>query len=172
MRPYRFSILMFSLALTCCSTPKWAMENRYPSEVRSVLKELLPRMETAPDDPALYDADFDPDREYSPQLSDPYWLIPSGDLPGGVDPLRSNNNVSITVFKQQLFLAFRTGPTHFASRKTGIYIISTSDGTEWKKEMELFIGRDVREPFLIPIDGKLGRFGGLNERKKIYCPRK
>ena len=33
--------------------------------------------------------------------------------------------------------------------------MSTADGEVWRKEKEIFIGRDVREPFLIPINGML-----------------
>lgn len=131
------------------------MQTEYPSEVQTALQEFLPKLEVSPDDPALHDANFDFGTEYCAKLSDPYWLIPSEDLPEGVDPQKSNNNVSITIFNHRLFLAFRTGPTHFASKKTGMYIMSTTDGKQWRKEMELFIGRDVREPFLIPINGKL-----------------
>ncbi len=119
------------------------------------MQEFLPKLEVAPDDPALHDEGFDFETNYCPQLSNPYWLIPSNNLPVGVEPQKSNNNVCITIFNHRLFLAFRTGPTHFASKKTGIYIISSADGKEWRKEKEIFIGRDVREPFLIPIDGKL-----------------
>lgn len=61
----------------------------------------------------------------------------------------------MAVFGNRLYLAFRTSPTHFASKKTGVYILSTKDGSEWRKEMELFPGRDVREPYLIAINGKL-----------------
>ncbi len=131
------------------------MENQYPLEVQTAMKEFLPKLEIAPDDPALHDVNFDFEVEYCPQLSNPYWLIPSEDLPADVNPQKSNNNVCITIFNHRLFLAFRTGPTHFASKKTGIYVMSSSDGKEWQKELEIFNGQDFREPFLIPIDGKL-----------------
>lgn len=131
------------------------MENSYPNEVQTSLKQILPELEEAPDDPALFDADFDFTEQYCPKLSDPFWLIPSDHLPTEIDAQNSNNNVSISIFGNKLYLAFRTGPTHFASKKTGIYIISTENGTDWNKELEIFMGRDVREPFLIPIDGKL-----------------
>lgn len=127
------------------------MQNEYPLEVQTALEKMLPQLEVAPDDPALHDEGFDFGKNYCPQLSNPYWLIPSDHLPEGVAPQKSNNNVSITIFKKRLFLAFRTGPTHFASKKTGIYIISSADGKTWRKEKGLFIGRDVREPFLVPI---------------------
>ncbi|TNF26653.1 MAG: hypothetical protein EP314_05625, partial [Bacteroidetes bacterium] len=155
MKSHLFSFFIFSLFLFGCTTPKWPMQNQYPLEVQTVLQEMLPRLEVAPDDPALHDKGFDFSENYCPQLSDPYWLIPSLELPEGVDPQNSNNNVCIAIYKNRLFLAFRTGPTHFASKKTGIYIISSADGKEWRKEKEIFIGRDVREPFLVPIDGKL-----------------
>ena len=131
------------------------MENSYHNEVQSTLKEFLPELTEAPDDPALFDADFDFNPDYCPKLSNPFWLIPSNHLPDDILAQNSNNNVSISIFRNKLYLAFRTGPTHFASKKTGIYIISTENGTDWEKELEVFIGRDVREPFLIPIDEKL-----------------
>lgn len=131
------------------------MQNSYPTEVQQILEEMLPKLEVAPDDPALHDDDFDFDKTYCVTLSDPHWLVPSQELPEGVSTQNSNNNVSITIFKNRFFLAFRTGPTHFASKKTGIYIISTVDGKTWRKEMEIFNGQDFREPLLIPIDGKL-----------------
>lgn len=135
--------------------PKWPMVNSYPNEVQTVLSETLPDLTEAPDDPSLFDSEFDSEKEFCVKLSDPFWLIPSDHLPEGVEPQNSNNNVSITIFSQRLYVAFRTGPTHFASKKTGIHIMSSLDGSEWRQEMEIFIGRDVREPFLIPIDGKL-----------------
>lgn len=131
------------------------MQNEYPLEVQEVLSELLPKAKEAPDDPALHDTGFDFSKNYCPTLSNPYWVIPSDDLPENVIPQNSNNNVSITIFKNKLYLAFRTGPTHFASKKTGVYIISSADAKNWEKEMEIFIERDVREPFLVPINHTL-----------------
>lgn len=147
---------LFFVAVTfaSCNTLK-----RFPSpdarEVQTVLSEYLPAHAVAPDDPAQFDAVRTKPLRYSPQLSAPYWLIPSSDLPAEVKPQDSNNNVSICIFNHRLYVAFRTAPTHFASHKTGIYIISTADGSLWRKEFSLFPGRDVREPFLIPIAGKL-----------------
>jgi hypothetical protein len=131
------------------------MENQPSHALPTMLRLTLPNLEEAPDDPSIFDPHFNFATNYCPKLSDPFWLIPSDFLPEGVEPLNSNNNVSITIFKHRLYLAFRTGPTHFASKKTGIYIISTEDGVKWKKEKEIFMGRDVREPFLIPINGML-----------------
>lgn len=148
-------LIGISLLYISCSTPKWSMNNVEPLEVQTTLKRLLPLLEVSPDDPANHDSDFDFNSSYQPTLSQPYWVVPSGDLPENVSPQKSNNNVSITIFHHRLYLAFRTGPTHFASKKTGVYIISSDDGKSWKKELEIFIGRDIREPFLIPINGQL-----------------
>ena len=62
------------------------METEYPSEVQTVLAEFLPKLEVSPDDPAFHDEGFDFGKDYCPQLSNPYWLIPSDDLPDGVNP--------------------------------------------------------------------------------------
>ena len=60
-------------------------------------------------------------------------------LPESVNPQKSNNNVSISIFNHRLYVAFRAGPTHFASKKAGMYIISSGDGKTWKKEMEILM---------------------------------
>ena len=45
-------------------------------------------------------------------------------------------------------MGFRTAPTHFASKKTKMYVISSRDnGTRsWDFEMEISMGADMREP--------------------------
>ncbi len=92
---------------------------------------------------------------YCPVPSEPYWVIPSEGLAENLNIQDSNNNVSIEFFNGKLYLAFRTGPTHFASSKTGVYVISSRDGISWEEELSLFLGRDVREPFLIEIENEL-----------------
>lgn len=135
--------------------PLKKFQSSAPQEMKSLLSAYLSQNSVAPDDPAFFDGSIDTNIKYCPKLSEPFWLIPSADLPENVKPQKSNNNVSICIFNNKLYVAFRTGPTHFASKKTGMYIISSADGKEWKKEMEFFAGRDFREPFLIPIEGKL-----------------
>lgn len=59
----------------------------------------------------------------------------SSPLPPGIDIQSSNNCLSITLFDGKLFIAWRTAPTHFASKKTKIYIMSSkNNGTDWTKE--------------------------------------
>ncbi|MBK8671972.1 MAG: hypothetical protein IPN93_02995 [Bacteroidetes bacterium] len=54
-------------------------------------------------------------------------VIPSPNLPSEINCKRSNNNLDIAFFKNKYYLAFRTAPTHFASKKTIIYIVSSID---------------------------------------------
>lgn len=92
---------------------------------------------------------------YCPIIYGPQWIVPSSGLPKEININRSNNNVSIATFNNKIYLAFRTGPTHFASKKVGIYIISSKDGNSWNKELYLNYNRDIREPYLIEINNKL-----------------
>jgi hypothetical protein len=148
-------LLLAALTFPSCRAP-WDATTIPPAHpVEDMLAHYLPLLDFAPDDPALYDDDFPFGKKFTPTLSEPLWLIPSAMLPEDVHPQQSNNNVSISIFRNRLYVAFRTGPTHFASKKTGMYIISTTDGRAWRKEMEFFLGRDFREPYLIPVDGRL-----------------
>lgn len=146
--------ILLSIISSCSPVNKLGKESA-SHEVPEFLSAYLPQIHTAPDDPSIFDKTFDENKQYQLTLSKTWWFTPSSVLPENIHPQRSNNNVSIHIFNHKLYLAFRTGPTHFASTKTGIYIISTGDGIHWEKEMEIFVQRDVREPFLIPIDGKL-----------------
>lgn len=144
------AILLFA----SCQTQR-LFPSKNPDSIKELLAAYLPTHAVAPEDPVLYDGATDTTVQYCVQLTDPYWLSPSADLPDGVKAQASNNNVTIAVYHHRLYAAFRTGPTHFASKKTGVYVISTADGREWRKEMELFPGRDVREPYLVVIDSQL-----------------
>jgi hypothetical protein len=92
---------------------------------------------------------------YCPTVNGYQWIVPSKGLHENIEINRSNNNVSIETFDNTIYLAFRTGPTHFASTKVKIYIISSKDGKEWEEELLLSYDRDIREPYLIEIDNKL-----------------
>jgi len=153
-----FRIVVFAfllLFLNACKTSYLKFNSESPQTLTNQLASLLQSANQISDDPSTYDSLFHNKTAYKPKLSNPFWLIPSIHLPADVKPQNSNNNVSIAIYGKRLFVAFRTGPTHFASRKTGIYIIYSTDGSNWIKEFELFPGRDVREPFLIAINDTL-----------------
>lgn len=90
------------------------------------------------------------------RVSPPRWVVPAGNLPPEVTTQAGNNNVSIALHEGRLFLAWRTAPNHFASADARIYVVSSSNrGATWEFEREVFLGADVREPFLLSFDGRL-----------------
>jgi hypothetical protein len=72
-------------------------------------------------------------------------LVPSADLPSSVKCMNSNNNLDLFLYKGRYYVAFRTAPTHFASEKTRMYIISSADFQNWKLEKEFMLNADMRE---------------------------
>jgi hypothetical protein len=82
--------------------------------------------------------------------------VPGDGLPTEIEILRSNNNLDTAVHEGKIFLAFRSAPTHFASPKARIYVISSEDGAKtWTYEATFARGRDVREPRLLAWNGRL-----------------
>lgn len=82
-------------------------------------------------------------------------LIPDPGLPPKVICRKSNNNLDLIKYQGKYFLAFRTAPTHFASQKTKLYIISSTDLQNWSYEKEFFCGSDMREPRFLIFKDKL-----------------
>jgi hypothetical protein len=117
--------------------------------------DACPTIEAVPsDDPADWDAEIDMGIEYEPVLSEPEWVIPSEALP--IETQTSNNNVSILVAGDRLFLAWRTGPTHFASTDVEMHVVSRpASGGDWVFEHTVALGTDVREPTLLAWDGRV-----------------
>lgn len=85
-------------------------------------------------------------------------LIPSDKIDRKVQPMKGNNNLDVVEFQGKYYLAFRTAPTHFASKKTKLYIVSSSDLKSWDYEHEFHLGADLREP----------RFAILNDTLFFY----
>lgn len=102
-------------------------------------------------DPFIYSDAFVP-REI--KISSLSWVT-TGVMPSPVKLQRSNNNVSITVFENRLFIAFRTSKTHFAGSDTRLYVLSSLDGLKWDFEMEVYLETDLREPQLTVINNQL-----------------
>jgi hypothetical protein len=96
------------------------------------------------------------DRAYTPQMSAPSWIAPGPGLPPGVDLQPSNNNVALASHGGRVFLAWRSSRTHFASRDSRLYVVSTATpGKGWTMEAAVALGRDVREPFLLSVGPRL-----------------
>lgn len=73
-------------------------------------------------------------------------IIPSKSLPEQVKTRHSNNNLDLIEFNGRYYVGFRTAPNHFASKKTKLYVLSTTDFTNWTFELEVFKESDLREP--------------------------
>jgi hypothetical protein len=90
------------------------------------------------------------------QLGEPRVWVAKGQMVGGIIPKASNNNVSIEMFENRLFMVFRSSKDHFASNETITYVLSSSDmGNTWQKELDFATGADVREGLLKSIGGAL-----------------
>jgi hypothetical protein len=104
------------------------------------------------DDDAVVDDDDD---ATGPQLSEPEIIVPSPAISAIFDLQQANNNLDVVEHEGRTYLAWRSGPTHFASRKVRIFVASTADGARWDFEAEFHLNRDLREPRLLSFDGML-----------------
>lgn len=73
-------------------------------------------------------------------------IIPAENLPAQVKSLKAHNNLDVALFKGRYYVAFRTAPSHFASPKVRMYIVSTTDFSNWQFEQEFWLKSDMREP--------------------------
>lgn len=82
-------------------------------------------------------------------------LIPSVGLPAEVAVQKGNNNLDVAFFKGRYYFAFRTAPTHFASPKAHLYVLSSADRQNWRLEKEISLQADLREPRFLAMDTAL-----------------
>jgi hypothetical protein len=82
-------------------------------------------------------------------------IVPSDGLPPAVDVKRSNNNLDVARFGGRTYLAFRSADSHFAGDSTVIHVVSSDDERSWRREARFALGRDLREPRWLPLDGRL-----------------
>ena len=73
-------------------------------------------------------------------------LIPSDKLPKNIVCQKANNNLDLVKYHGKYYVAWRTAPSHFASAKTMLYVISSTDMEQWNYETEFHLGADMREP--------------------------
>src|SRR5262245_53066683 len=120
-----------------------------------------------------FDAAVDASLSYRPVLSDPIPVVPSPRLPPELGLRMSNNNLSIALFEDRLYLAFRTAATHFASADARVVVLSSPDlGGSWTYETSFATGRDLREPFLLDVGGRLRlTFVELGDRIYAFEPK-
>lgn len=89
------------------------------------------------------------------EIGEPVAVVPSAGLPGEVEPAQANNNLDVVRHEGRVFLAFRTGPHHFASAEARLYVVASDDEETWGFEASFFRGTDLREPRLLSFRGRL-----------------
>lgn len=94
-------------------------------------------------------------------------LVPSASLPKQIKTRNSNNNIDLVRYRDRYYMAFRTAPTHFASKKTHIYLMSSADGKQWSYETEFFLATDMREPRFVVFRDTL-RFYFFEAGSKMF----
>jgi hypothetical protein len=82
-------------------------------------------------------------------------IVPSAGLPQSLDIQDGNNNLDVSFFQGRYYFAFRTAPTHFASPKVHLYVLSSADRQQWRLEKDVFMGTDLREPRFLAMDTAL-----------------
>lgn len=71
----------------------------------------------------------------------------------------------MAIFNKRLFVAWRSSPTHFASKKTKVFLMSApideedkidpTQDFQWEKELQVQLDRDAREPFFVIVNDTL-----------------
>lgn len=143
-------------SLLAVSVDAFALGKNRVQPVEPPAPPLIPSDVTAnpSDDPKDYSVDSSVG--YRVRLSQVKWIVPSQILPQTISPGASNNNVAITFHEGRLFMAWRSSQTHFASTKSAMHVISSSDfGSTWTHELTVKLGTDVREPTLLSYGGRL-----------------
>ncbi len=102
-------------------------------------------------------------------------LIPSKNINSKLELMNSNSNLDVTKYNETYYIAFRTAPTHFASKKTKLYVLSSCDLKTWDYEHEIALGSDKREPRFAVFKDKLylyffqgGKVAWKFEPKRMY----
>lgn len=92
-------------------------------------------------------------------VGEPSVLIAGGPVRWNRSDNRANNNVDAIDVHGLRYLAWRSGPWHFASRRARIHVArSDDDGRTWVLEHTVSMDRDVREPRLFVFDDRVHLF--------------
>lgn len=82
-------------------------------------------------------------------------VIPGDGLPAETTALVSNNNLDVVRHEGRVYLAWRTAPDHFASSRTVLYVVSSTDERSWRFEQRLEAATDLREPRFLALGSAL-----------------
>jgi len=92
---------------------------------------------------------------HSVQVIDTRRIVPSAGQAPDATVLNSNNNLDVVRFDGRVWLVWRTAPDHFASDKTIMVIVSSSDEITWRLEKLLSTRTDLREPRFLVVGNAL-----------------
>ncbi len=86
---------------------------------------------------------------------------------------KANNNLDAVAFNNAYYLAFRTAPSHFASKKTRLVILKTTNLVDYAIDTTFGIDNDIREPrFCVKGDSMLLYFFEGGSKKFKFEPKK
>lgn len=82
-------------------------------------------------------------------------VVPGDGLPSEAISMTSNNNLDVIRHDGRVYLAFRTGPDHFAGPEVLMHVVSSDDELTWEHEATFDFDTDLREPRFLVLDGRL-----------------
>ena len=91
----------------------------------------------------------------TPQLGIQTQVVPGPGLPESIEIQNANNNLDVIEHQGRVYLAFRTAPEHFASDRTELHVVSSTDQETWTHETSMSEGTDLREPRFLSIGDEL-----------------
>lgn len=109
---------------------------------------------------AAFDAGPPPPPESEPgrhtvEVIDTRLVVPGDGLPPEAPSMTSNNNLDVARHEGRVYLAFRTGPNHFASPEVLMHVVSSEDEITWEHEATFDFDTDLREPRFLVMNGRL-----------------
>jgi hypothetical protein len=82
-------------------------------------------------------------------------VAPSLGMASDVVVQSSNNNLDAVRYHGRLYLTFRTAPHSYADPSASVYVVSSDDEYTFRKETEVFLASDLREPRLMVMNDQL-----------------
>jgi hypothetical protein len=82
-------------------------------------------------------------------------VVPSAGLDSRSEVQTANNNLDVVRHQGRVYLAWRSAPSHFASAEVVMNVASSEDEKTWRHEVTFRLKRDLREPRLLSLGGKL-----------------
>ncbi len=93
---------------------------------------------------------------YRVSVADTRRIVPSTGLDQKIGVQNANNNLHVIRHTDgRVYLAWRSAPSHFASDRVVIHVVSSQDEQNWRSEAQFSVGTDLREPQLLSLNGKL-----------------